>query len=146
MSAASDLTLDRIVATNSEGFRADAYDDATGRPIVAKGVITIGYGCACQNWSPALARAVLDFQLGQFEDPLLQLPWYLGCNDARRSALLEIAYNQGDSGLEHGYPQLIAAVKAEDWTEAADQCTVEQDDLKPRYARIARILSTGIAA
>lgn len=146
MSAASDLTRDRIIATNSEGFRADVYDDATGEPIQCKGQPTVGFGCRVRQWSQGLAKAVLGFQLAELEMPLLTELWYLGGNQARRSALLEIAFNQGDTGLEERYPKLIAACRAKDWPAAAEECTVEEEDLKPRYARIARILSTGEGA
>jgi GH24 family phage-related lysozyme (muramidase) len=144
MSNASDICAARIIRTNSEGFRADVYDDATDAPIACKGVATIGYGCACRGWSRSLARAVLGFQLVEFEASLLLESWYLGCNDARRSALLEIAFNQGDAGLEDGYPRMIAAIQAGDWQEAAAQCTVRNPGLQARYARIAKILATGV--
>lgn len=143
MSNASDICAARIIRTNSEGFRADAYDDATAEPIVVKGVVTCGYGCACRGWSRQFARAVLSFQLVEFEAPLLYEPYYTGLNDARRSALLEIAFNQGDTGLEEGYPKLLQAVKDEDWEAAAEECTVRDSLLEERYARIAKILLTG---
>lgn len=146
MSAASDICAARLIRLNIEGFRADAYDDATDEPIRAKGVVTIGYGCACRGWSRQLARAVLGFQLVEFEAPLLAEAWYLGCDDVRRSALLEIAFNQGDSGLEHGYPRLIAAVTAHLWQQVQAQCTVRDPRLKTRYDRIGQILLTGVDA
>lgn len=143
--SAVELTADRIISSNSEGFRADVYDDATGKPIECQGEPTVGYGCRVRQWSHSLAREVLIFQLTEFEEPLLSEPWYIGCNDARRSALLEIAYNQGDTGLEKGYPKLIAAIGAGDWLEAEEQCTVKNPNLKRRYAILAGILRTGIA-
>ena len=144
MSNASDICAARIIRLNIEGFRADAYDDATGKLIECAGNATIGYGCACRAWSRNLARAVLGFQLVEFEVSLLQESWYIGCNDARRSGLLEIAFNQGDAGLEDGYPKMIAAIKADDWEVAAAECTVRQDVLKARYERIGKILLTGV--
>lgn len=146
MSAASDMLAARIVSSNSEGFRADVYDDATGLPIVCEGQPTIGYGCRCRAWPRELGRTVLSWQVAdEFEKPLLAEPWYVACNDARRSALLEIAFNQGDAGLERGYPDLIAAVRAKNWPAAAAQCTVKEEALKSRYERIAEILLTGAA-
>lgn len=142
---AIDLTAYRIISSNSEGFRADAYDDATGEPIQAKGIVTVGYGCACRQWSKTFAKAVLSLQLAEFEGDLLQVPWYLSCNNARRSALLEIAFNQGDSGLENGYPKMTAAIEQEDWATAKAECTVEDPRLKARYAILGQILYTGVA-
>jgi GH24 family phage-related lysozyme (muramidase) len=147
VSAASDIAAARIVRTNAEGFRADVYDDATGQPIVCQGQPTVGYGCRVRQWSPALAQVVLSFQLAdEYETPLLQYPWYVGCSDVRRSALLEIAFNQGISGLVGGYPSMIAAIGAEDWAQAQAQCTVENVNVKPRYARLGLILLTGVDA
>lgn len=144
MSNASDICAARIVRWNEEGFRADVYDDFTGQPIECHGEPTVGYGCRCRQWSEGLARAVLGFQLEEFEAPLMQYGWYIGCNDPRRSALLEVAYNQGVTGLVRGYPRLIAAITAEDWADGAAQCTVRDDRLQARYARIADIIKTGV--
>jgi GH24 family phage-related lysozyme (muramidase) len=146
MSNASDICAARIIRLNEEGFRDQAYDDATGAPVHAQGVITIGYGCACRGWSKNLARAVLGFQLVEFEAPLFAESWYIGCNDVRRSALLEIAFNVGDSGLERGFPKLIAAVTAGLWPQAQAQCSVRDPRLKARYDHIGQILATGVDA
>lgn len=124
-------------------MRADVYDDATGKPIECTGQPTIGYGCRCRQWSEGLARAVLEFQLDEFEAPLLVLPWYIGCNDARRSALLEIAFNEGDAGLEHGWPHLIGDVRTDNWAGAKAQCHTQDPRLQGRYSRIGDILLTG---
>ncbi len=89
MSVASDLVVARVVALSEEGFRADVYADATGAPIVCTERPTVVYGTRCRAWSMSLARAVLDWQLAnEFEPALLQEPWYVDCNGARRSALL----------------------------------------------------------
>ena len=147
MSTAADIVATRIIATNAEGFRSAAYDDATGEPIVARGTVTIGYGCACTGWSRNLARAVLGFQLNEFEQPLLLKDWYRGCDDVRRSALLEIQFNQfgaSPNGLESRYPRMIVAVGVHDWARAAAECTIGEEALKPRYALIANLLATGV--
>ncbi len=144
MSVAARLVAQRIIALNEEGFRADVYDDATGLPIECKGQPTNGYGTRCRQWSRKFAAGVMRLELEEFEEPLLNESWYVACNDARKSALLEIAYNQGDAGLEDGYPDLIAAVRAKNWAQAEAQCTVQDAALKPRYARLARILATGV--
>lgn len=146
MSNASDICAARIIRYNEEGFRADVYSDKTGKPIVCEGQPTIGYGCRVRQWSRKLARGVLSLQLEEFEEPLLDESWYIGCSDARRSALIEIAFNQGDEGLEEGYPELVAAVKADNWCEAQAQCTVKDAALKVRYARIGQILGSGVDA
>lgn len=144
MSAASDTCAARIIRTNSEGFRSDVYDDFTGQPIECHGEPTVGYGCRCRQWSEGLARSVLGFQLEEFEAPLMQYGWYIGCNDPRRSALLEIAFNDGDAGLVRGWPHLIAAVVQENWIQAHAQCVPADPRQKTRYERIGQILLTGV--
>lgn len=144
MSVAADICANRIIASNSEGFRADAYDDETGEAIVAQGVVTCGYGCACRQWSPSFAFKVLALQVSDVDDQLLAYSWYASCDDPRRSALAEIGFNQGVSGLVNGYPQLIGAVKARDWADAQAQCTVRNPKLQKRYATIGLILLTGV--
>ena len=146
MSNASDICAARIVRTNCEGFRSDVYDDATGAPIECQGQPTVGYGCRCRQWSQAFALKVLSLQLEEFEEPLLQYSWYIGCNDARRSALLEIAFNDGDSGLIKGWPHLIAAVSQDNWLQAQAQCHPADPRQKARYDRIGQILLTGVDA
>jgi GH24 family phage-related lysozyme (muramidase) len=144
MSKASDICAARIIRYNEEGFRPDVYDDATGKPIECVGQPTVGYGCRVRQWSERLARAVLSFQLAEVEVELLGRPWYVGCNDVRRSALLEIAYNQGDTGLIRGYPHMIAAISSENWPQAQAQCSVADPRIKPRYERLGKILLTGV--
>lgn len=144
VSNASDICAARIVRTNSEGFRSDVYDDATAKSIECEGQPTCGYGTRCRGWSKRFAQAVLSFDLVEREVELIQFTWYIGLNDARRSALLEIDMNQGEAGLIKGYPMLIEAVQADNWERAAAECNVKEDSLKARYARIAKILLTGV--
>lgn len=144
MSVAADICANRIVASNSEGYRADCYDDETGLSIVCQGQPTVGYGARCRQWSPAFAFKVLALQVSDVDDALIQYPWYVSCDDVRRSALAEVAFNQGISGLVNGYPQLIGAVKARDWADAQAQCTVRNPKLQARYTKIGLILFTGV--
>lgn len=144
MSNASDICALRIIRCNIEGFRADVYDDATGQSIACKGNPTVGYGCKVTGWSRNLARGVLSLQLTEFEVELLGLPWYVGCSDARRSALLEIAMNCGDEGLEDHWPHLIEAVAASNWARAQAECHTKDPRLQARYDRIGAILFTGV--
>lgn len=145
MSNASDICAARIIRTNSEGFRASIYDDKEPERVIEWiGEPTCGYGCRCRQWSEPFARAVLSLQLEEFEKPLILLPWYVGCNDARRSALLEIAFNDGDSGLIKRWPHLVAAVEQGNWQQAKAQCVPANPAQRSRYGRIGDILLTGI--
>jgi GH24 family phage-related lysozyme (muramidase) len=145
MSAVSDICSARIIRLNEEGYRPNLYDDSDDSPVVTKGQPTIGYGTRCMQWSEEFSAKVMSLELGEvYETDLLQKSWYVGCDDMRRSALLEIAYNQGISGLVNGYPNLIAAVAAEDWPRAQAECTVQNVNVKSRYVRIGQILLTGV--
>lgn len=145
MSNATDICARRIIILNEEDFRPDVYDDANGKDIVCIGQPTWGYGIRCRQISKWRAQQFLAITLQEFEDPLLLESWYIGCNDVRRSALLEIAFNQGDAGLENGYPGLIAAVRVQNWARAQAECTVKEDDVKTRYAVIGQILFSGVS-
>lgn len=147
MSAAADICAIRIVRLNLEGFEPDVYDDANRQRLECVGQPTIGYGCRCRQWSEPFAQKVLSLQLSEeFEPELLLESWYTGCDDVRRSGLLEIAFNQGDSSLENRYPRLIAAVGIKDWITARLECSVGDPRLKPRYAVIGNVLYSGVSA
>lgn len=146
MSNAADICARRIIADNEEGFRENVYDDFNAKDIVCIGQPTWGYGIRCRQLSKGRAQQFLIITLEEFEGPLLIEDWYTGCDDVRRSALLEVAFNQGDSGLENGYPGLIAAVRVKNWPRAQAECTVREDNVKARYARIGLILLTGASA
>jgi GH24 family phage-related lysozyme (muramidase) len=73
---------------------------------------------------PELPRAAIDSALRQvlagFESTIkAALPGYDHMPDSVKMALLDMAYNLGPVGLLNGYPQLIRAVKAGDWSAAA---------------------------
>lgn len=50
------------------------------------------------------------------------LPPFASLPDPAKIALLDMAYNLGVTGLVHGYPRLLAAIRSQNWTEAAAQC------------------------
>lgn len=51
-----------------------------------------------------------------------RLPGYAAAPDAAKVALLNMAYNLGDYGLEGRYPTLDGAVERGDWGQAAEEC------------------------
>jgi GH24 family phage-related lysozyme (muramidase) len=77
--------------------------------------------------APELPRAEIDSLLrtvlAGFEDQLrAALPGYDAFPDSVKLALLDMAYNLGPAGLLQGYPNLIRAVNAGNWAQAAAQC------------------------
>ncbi len=80
-----------------------------------------------QGNSPQLAMNSIEDQLrsvlAAFEADLRQhLPHFDALPDRAKLALLDMAYNLGVMGLVHGYPRLLAAVAAGNWTAAAAEC------------------------
>ena len=67
----------------------------------------------------SLLRAVLTGFEGELR---AKLPGYDGFPDSVKLALLDMAYNLGPAGLLHGYPTLIAAVQAGNWSKAGSSC------------------------
>jgi GH24 family phage-related lysozyme (muramidase) len=67
--------------------------------------------------------AKLSAVLQHFESDLrTQLPHYDALPSTVKMALLDMIYNLGPAGLFKGFPHLIAAVKANAWTQAAASC------------------------
>lgn len=148
-----DITADRIVRDNVEGYRADVYDDNTGKPIQLPvnasgrvGVPTVGYGCAVKAWSEPFSRAVLELQLStEFDVPLSAHDWYNAPDEIRGSVVLEAAFNLGVSGLVDGFPNFVAAMERRDYVGAAVELHVHDPVLDTgRYARLRRILASGV--
>ncbi|MEI9977752.1 MAG: hypothetical protein WDN23_01905 [Edaphobacter sp.] len=52
-----------------------------------------------------------------------EFPTYDTFPDAIKLALLDMIYNLGATGLFHGFPHLVAAVKSGNWAQAADHCS-----------------------
>jgi GH24 family phage-related lysozyme (muramidase) len=76
---------------------------------------------------PELPQPVIDALLTTvltgFEGELrAALTGYDSLPESVKMALLDMAYNLGPAGLLHGYPRLITAVKAGNWSQAAANC------------------------
>lgn len=72
------------------------------------------------------------------------LPAYRQLDPNRRVALLDMGYNLGETKFR-GFGEMIAAIRAEDWTRAAAEALDSEAarELPERYARIAGALHTG---
>ena|ERR1700677_2481231 len=132
--------------TTAEGERILPYDDATGLPVKApKGNLSWGRGFnLMQCGSSGLFAAMETYLLTQLDAALKVYPWYVALDDVRASVCLEIAYNDGLSGLLH-FPLMIAALTQKDWAAAAAQCHVQNPELAARYAALAKLLLAGVS-
>lgn len=121
-----------------EGFRQFTYTDTTGHQ-------TIGYGInLAAGLTEPEARCLLAFMVADLDETLSTHSWYAACNDTRKSALLNMAYNTGITGLLK-FQDMIAAITAQNWSEAKAQCLNSSAArlLPTRYGRIADLLLTG---
>jgi lysozyme len=136
--SAIDLVIPRLKV--DEGFRAAKYVDTRGH-------MTIGYGFNVDaGISQYAAAALLQAQVQERAATLAGFWWAKDLDDARMSVVIEIAFNDGLSGLLH-FPKMLAAVGAKDWATAHAEL-LDSDaarELPSRYAILAQIMLTGTA-
>lgn len=106
-----------------EGLRTLAYPD----PISGGNPWTIGYGHTGPDvrpnliWSEETCDTVLDSDLSQAEATLTsEIPWWTSMGDTRQDAIVDMCFNMGWPRLS-GFKLFLAAAKAGDYPEAADQ-------------------------
>jgi lysozyme len=132
--SAVDIALPRL--RQEEGFRATLYVDTQGHK-------TIGYGLNIDaGISQRVAAAALQAQLEELQESLAKYPWYAPLDPVRQSVLLDIAFNNGLTGLLH-FPHMLAAISRQDWASAATECHVENPELAGRYHKLAQLLLIG---
>lgn len=111
-----------------EGFRALAYDDASGLTLKpgrqVMGSVSIGFGRNLygRGVTTAEANLLLDNDLAECRQDLVTIFGDLFTNAApeRQAALIDLRYNVGPMGFRQ-FVKLIAAVKAGDWESAAQE-------------------------
>lgn len=133
-------TLLQKMLMRQEGLRLSLNKDPAG-------FYEIGYG-HCLAKKPISLDAALFILNDDTQDAIRDLvthePWYTNLNEPRQSALTSQVFNEGIAGVQ-GYHDMLAALKAEDWQRAHDEClnsTGARED-KARYAEIAQIYLTG---
>jgi lysozyme len=132
--SAVDQALPRVM--EEEGFRPIRYTDT-------RGLETIGYGFQiAAGISERAAQALLREQMAERHDELVKLPWYTGLNEVRQGVCLDIAINNGTTGLLR-FHEMIDALEIGDWETAAKECHVQNPELTDRYKRLADILRSG---
>lgn len=108
-----------------EGVRAFPYDDATGKPIVVGGYVTIGVGRNL-NAKP-LTEDEIDYLLSNDVADAIQIArdvigsthWYK-LSEPRQLALVDMAFNLGPRGLA-GFTKMLEAMRDGDYTLAAKE-------------------------
>ena len=112
-----------------EGFSPKPYKDS-------EGYWTVGFGW-CMDKRPLtaeLAVVILEYQINETETQVMKQcsDWYPGLSDIRQSVILDIAFNMGISHLL-GFHHMIAAIKAGDFEEAANQLLYTNGVKTPYY-------------
>ena len=145
--AVIDLCYARLPA--EEGVRKFAYNDATGKQVTCQpgGNLSIGIGINLENGlQPNEIEWLTRNRLAGFDADLSAFYWYGSLNDARKSAFLDVAFNEGVHSLL-GFIKCLAATAASDWTTAAaelmDSKPGHDPHLHDRYQNLANIILNG---
>ena len=103
-----------------EGFRDKVYKCSAGK-------LTIGYGWNLEDSElpKRIAEMMLSYAIGDKLQSLERLSWWCGLNDARKRAIVNMAFNIGVAGVLK-FKKMIAAIEREDFSQAA----LEMDDSK----------------
>lgn len=106
-----------------EGWRAQPYDDATGRPVRApQGKITIGYGfnLADRGLPLEIGEAWLKLNISQTIEEAETLAAYNHLSDTRKMVLIDMIYNMGFRAVS-GFKLFLQALGRGDWATAAKE-------------------------
>ena len=121
-----------------EGFRRKPYRDS-------RGFLTIGFGANLDaGITREQARALMQCQLDANEQALLAFPWFAALDPVRRGGVENMCYNLGIERFL-GFHDMIAAIEAKDWPEAARQmrASVWAVQVGDRAKVLATIMETG---
>ena len=138
---------------NHEGLRLDAYDDATGKPVLPGhpviGRLTIGWGHASpdvfagQTITVDIAERMFQHDLAAaLRGAIAALgpePW-LKLDSARRCVLTDMCFELGEYGLS-AFHKLLAAIRGGDWeTAAAEMKASKYYEQVPKRAEQNRLM------
>ena len=122
-----------------EAFKPKPYRDS-------RGFWTVGFGTNLDaGITREQAEALMRCQLDANEQALLAFPWFAGLNPVRRGVIENMAYNMGVGGVLT-FTDMIAAIEAKDWPEAARQMRASKWAVQvgDRAKVLARIMETGV--
>ena len=118
----------------------DLYIDSEGNP-------TIGIG---RNLRRGLSEDEIDYLFkndlnDHLKDLLAALPWAEFIDDARRGALLNMAFNMGVPNLL-GFKKMLAAMKAKHWEVASKEAlnSLWAKQVGARAIRLSKQILTGV--
>jgi lysozyme len=131
-----------------EGYRAMAYDDATGRPPVIKGNLTIGIGhnLTANGLPPFIIDLLYKYDVDKAKAGLMaSLPWWQALDPVRQRALISMAFNMGNGTLTT-FKVFLNLMAIGQYVEAADDLRNTQyaRQLPARVERLAKMIETGV--
>lgn len=122
-----------------EGFRATPYRDS-------RGFLTVGFGTNLDaGITREQAEAMMQVRLAVNESALEDYSWFAALDGVRRGVVENMAYNLGVLGVLE-FKDMIAAIEAQDWPEAAHQmrASVWRVQVGDRALVLADIMETGV--
>ena len=127
--------VERVAADlrEDEGWRPHAYDDLTGKPALAEGYVTLGYGFMVDaRKNGRIPREVAEFwlryEIVQIVERLSKrLPWFETAPTRVQAALVNMAYQMGVAGVL-GFRRMLGHLEAGRFTHA------KQEALDSRWA------------
>ena len=125
---------------SEEGYRQFVYTDVTGH--LSAG---IGRNLAVVGISLDEALIMLDNDIMRAEKNLLHYaPWYVGLDDIRKSAILDMTFNLGIEGVLK-FEGMISAIMQHDYTLAATQMEDSEwaKQVGKRAKELALIMESG---
>jgi hypothetical protein len=134
-----------------EGQRFVIYDDATGQPFVKgmtlKGNLSVGEGI---NLMIPFDPAEVDFlernRIAKAMEALNAYPWYAAQDPVRQTALADLTYNLGLTGLLH-WPSFLHFMTVKDYPSAMNQIQTNivwvTEVHQARATRIEQMILTG---
>lgn len=130
----------RNMLVNDEGFRGTPYTDS-------KGYLTIGFGfnLTTQELPLSIALEWLDLLLFTIEHQLEKhVTFFDKLNDARKSVLMNMAYQMGIGGLL-SFHDMLKALELKDYaaTVAAMKDSVWYREFTARASRLTKIMLSG---
>jgi lysozyme len=130
--------IDRLIA--EEGLKLKPYRDTVGK-------LSIGIGRNLDDVgiTEAEARLLLSNDIDRAANEVdAALPWFVGLDAVRQSALIDMAFNMGIAGLLT-FTNTLAAIKEGRWADAAAGMLASKwaTQVGARAERLAKMMETG---
>lgn len=117
-----DPVIFKNLQTQFEDDRQYAYDDATGKPPVTRGKLTIGIGwnLTAHGLPQTIRNMLYDIARDDVVHSLMTVfPWYMKLDPVRQMVVTDMAFNMGFH-VFLTFHNTIQHIASHDWTQAKD--------------------------